>query len=1592
MKDMDRYHRPTDRVCPESGSVMTVLLAAVAMVAVMGVTTFNILSGPVTTMSKTTYKSIAQNQIDATVGTIMRISSTDCDGDTYMEPPEARVDGTDYKLPNNLGVPTTDPWNTDYMYCPFDTGTVDDPACGGASQARYAGTTDPTTGDDEANYVFAVISAGPDKIFQTTCSDYVDTTTPVVTAGGDDIVSSYTHETARAAAPSIWSLKSGDPNTATIDKDIELGSDISIDEVRGIGSFGDVNATSLTDAVGGLQPGDEFQVTQCTITDKGLVRYNSGGLRVIQYAHDSAVDVSASSSVQLSLPSPPTPGNAIVVIASGDINSASSGATLTFPSGVVTDSEGNSYTQALETANLKGGSNISYDGRMALFVAENISASGNTFTVDVDPVNLVSTGANRDVNIAVLEVGNLANASVIDTTGSIVKSEDNGTFPTGTSTTISTSSDISQDNTFIISFITQVGAERPMHILAEEGSTLVYNLGHKSHELNFARRFIAAYKVQEEAGPASFTWTHNNVTSGYKSGVGFGIVALKGDGTVPSPPSLEVCDGSSWIPLVGDGGIGGGGTGTNDYWIDASSYLHYSNGDIMTTTFEDIPRYNANYIFKSVTDNNFGVMTQNGNLPSDHAYISMYRARGTAGSPTNVVDGDILGGFKFQGAFNGNLYTTGQLIAEVDGTVTGSIVPSRLRLHASDSTGTPTRTVVFDGDGRLGIGTDDPQYSIHAKTGDNQSSEFRLSTYNNDGSAILELRRAKSGGATEAGDEVGALEFFGYGDAGYKNLAAIRATATGSATSSSVQGQLAFFNSNDGDDIGTAYDNNDDANLRFLTSGEVGFNIDKISNLVQDTQINGSLHVTDECTENTSMSIVQTMPQQSAIDVSTDSATMPSMPTAGNTIIVPLALSRWGWLWNNDGDIITDNHGNSYARFDGSQGGDSDAYLFVAQDIQIDPNETDFTLTYNSAYSDNHLEWGAFEIAGAGADNIHERASGGNDGSAGSLTISDNISEPGITFVVMSLIDRDHSNSNITVTSPGWTSGEYIQQDAQTNVGFIVATRIYGEADVPATPTASFSFTPATGDDPGTSAYWLHLRQDKKSGSCTDNQEVIDIPMPAGGYMFFHPDKATFIASYKAAPWTLHQDNYSPNSFYFGEDLNPQGPYDDQIVIGRNSTTCCRSVILGTNSRSNDNTVTLVAGSAYTSGGRKVLVAGNNYSDGYESIAVGGEGNSILGSYSMALGSGMTVNGQYTVGVSLGDKTNLAGSTNQDGGWNNLYSDRMYFQKFTASTTGTAKSIYISTVDGNGRTVKAGVYDNARNLLASGTVTMSNNASHTLTAELDSPVSITSGQDYYIALLVDGTSYVNVKESNVMTTDTGTYDTSFAGGLIDPLPTVTETTEDAWPIGLTTAVDLTAANNAFIVGSGKVAIGTTTSTETFEVSGTQGLTGSTTWTNTSDARLKDIHGPYAKGLDEILNLHPVSFSYKKDNPLDRPSDTVIQGLIAQEVQPHFPEAVTTREDGYLDLNMHSINVAMVNAVKELGSTKEQMETTDTDLQNNSAMLDNNIKTLEQDLTRLEKIASDKRAGLYGLLPVAALLVIGGLYVGRRHKQRSEVSK
>lgn len=137
------------------------------------------------------------------------------------------------------------------------------------------GADDPTTGNEKVQSVIAIVSAGPDRAFSTTCSAYVDDSTSLVTTSGDDIVKLYTYAEAAIEAMTLWQLKSGDDTTAEIDKDLSIGSNIEFDIGNGLIEASIFNTSGKTMANGGVMLADENDVTTCTASEEGLVRFNT---------------------------------------------------------------------------------------------------------------------------------------------------------------------------------------------------------------------------------------------------------------------------------------------------------------------------------------------------------------------------------------------------------------------------------------------------------------------------------------------------------------------------------------------------------------------------------------------------------------------------------------------------------------------------------------------------------------------------------------------------------------------------------------------------------------------------------------------------------------------------------------------------------------------------------------------------------------------------------------------------------------------------------------------------------------------------------------------------------------------------------------------------------------------------------------------------------------------------------------------------------------------------------------------------------------------------------------------------------------------
>jgi hypothetical protein len=129
-----------------------------------------------------------------------------------------------------------------------------------------------------------------------------------------------------------------------------------------------------------------------------------------------------------------------------------------------------------------------------------------------------------------------------------------------------------------------------------------------------------------------------------------------------------------------------------------------------------------------------------------------------------------------------------------------------------------------------------------------------------------------------------------------------------------------------------------------------------------------------------------------------------------------------------------------------------------------------------------------------------------------------------------------------------------------------------------------------------------------------------------------------------------------------------------------------------------------------------------------------------------------------------------------------------------------------------------------------------------------------------------------------------------------------------------------------ITASGNVGIGTSAPDQKLSIQGDADKSaGGTSWGVFSDERLKDIKGGYSRGLNAVMGLRPVRFSYKKDNALALQSDSEIIGFSAQELQKLVPEAVTKNANGYLVVHSDAVLWAMLNAIKEQQQQIEQLK-------------------------------------------------------------------
>jgi hypothetical protein len=133
-------------------------------------------------------------------------------------------------------------------------------------------------------------------------------------------------------------------------------------------------------------------------------------------------------------------------------------------------------------------------------------------------------------------------------------------------------------------------------------------------------------------------------------------------------------------------------------------------------------------------------------------------------------------------------------------------------------------------------------------------------------------------------------------------------------------------------------------------------------------------------------------------------------------------------------------------------------------------------------------------------------------------------------------------------------------------------------------------------------------------------------------------------------------------------------------------------------------------------------------------------------------------------------------------------------------------------------------------------------------------------------------------------------------------------------------------SNCLVLGSTTVSVGIGTSTPTAQLT----TTGTVRFSNfgagtlqtdadgnlsvSSDERLKNISGPFARGIDALRGVDPISYHWKQGSGFD--TTELYTGFSAQNIQEFIPEAIGIDKHGFLTLSDRPLLATVINATKE----------------------------------------------------------------------------
>ena len=353
--------------------------------------------------------------------------------------------------------------------------------------------------------------------------------------------------------------------------------------------------------------------------------------------------------------------------------------------------------------------------------------------------------------------------------------------------------------------------------------------------------------------------------------------------------------------------------------------------------------------------------------------------------------------------------------------------------------------------------------------------------------------------------------------------------------------------------------------------------------------------------------------------------------------------------------------------------------------------------------------------------------------------------------------------------------------------------------------------------------------------------------------------------------------------------------YEPSVGIGNKITANGNSVAIGNKVTANDQSIAIGSGTA----GKFTVLVGHGYAGADGSVSVGNS-SSTYGNTSIAIGSSATAgSASDTIGaIAIGTSANAKKK------YSVAIGPHAEAAQFYSSSLKTDYSVAL------------GYKAKARN---ESNIAIGNNAIADYLLENSKPTTysgaIAIGQDAIAkgdSVAIGKSAKAQEKKQIVLGTDE--YTVYIPGRLI---------------VGLNSFFGANVKGDAQAVGghwgNGGVRDWIRDYNKGFDVAGAkpapgQGYYEVYKFMTTSDRRLKYVGKENTSGLDKIRQLKVFNYTFKKDAKKEPHV-----GVIAQDLQKVFPNAVKKGADGFLTIRMEDMFYAVINAIKELDAKYQAQE-------------------------------------------------------------------